>query len=225
MNFTKFCPKFIIFLVLQVLSDEMYWIDYSTNSEYKWDSLQTEHDYTIEKGPDIIKFNIGKDIKEPCGGQTASAIKFSKTGDYCEILGRHQFSYYNAYKLLNVPTIGIYYEGGSLCRDSMWGDLKRKIEFKFFCSLTESEFVVVNSLNDCTTVIEKRSIVGCPHELEYSLLVTLIFVMYFLVRFYGILGILLIWLCVEAFSEEDSTSHDWKIKKYVEYGRNKVFFT
>ena len=138
--------KFIILLIFNVASDEMYWIDYSTDSEYLWDSLQQENDYTIEDGDDIIKFNFGKDLKETCGGQSASAIKFSKAGDHCRIIGRHEFIYFSAYTIFDLRAIAIFYEGGDLCRDSLWGDIKSRIEFKLVCNPIESDFFFLSHI-------------------------------------------------------------------------------
>ncbi|OMJ93612.1 hypothetical protein SteCoe_3452 [Stentor coeruleus] len=212
---------FLLYILDLVLADEMKWIDYSANSEYDWDNLQSSNPYTYEIGQNIVKFTIGAELEETCGGQYASAIKFSKVGADCEILGHHQIDYVTSFTIEGMQAIGLYYEGGSLCRDPLWGDVKRRIEFKLVCSDKESDFYILNSLKECTTIFEKFTPAGCPQEIQYSLTAKLIFFF-----FYGILGIILIWLCVEACQEESgnivSPSGNWKVRKIYDYGKTQV---
>ena len=168
--------KLLIVMLVSVLSDEMCWIDYGTNSEYFWDSLQSADSYSFEPGSNLIKFNIGKDIDDTCGGQSAAAILYSKAGDSCEILGRQDLMYFSTFNTLSLSGISVYYEGGSLCRDSAWGDIKRKVQFKLICSETESDFYLVNDVTECTTIFEKFTDSGCPKEIKYSLWVKIIFI-------------------------------------------------
>lgn len=165
----------IALLLIQVHSDELDYTDYDSNQEYTWAFLQENNPYTLDAGTDIIKFSFGDEISETCQGQKASVIRFSKAGDSCEILGRHQLTYVNPFKRKYFSGIGIYYEGGSLCRDDLWGDVKRRTEFKLICSKKESEFYFVNVLSDCTTIFERYSKAGCSKEVEYSPWVKILF--------------------------------------------------
>lgn len=169
--------KLLVFLIVYGYCDEMYWIDYSSDAEYTWSMLQKPEAYVYHSGGDIIKFNFGKDIKDDCGGQHGTVIRFSKIGEYCEILGHHDIVYYSPFTVLNSPALSVYYEGGTLCRDPMWGDIKRRVEFKLVCSEVESDFFLLNSLNDCTSIFEKFTQSGCPKIIQYSLWVKMIFIM------------------------------------------------
>ena len=173
MKLTLLCLIF-----MQALSDDLYWLDYETNYEYDWQSLQSSEDYIIETSSDIIQFNLGKDIKNTCQGQFASAIMYSKFGDYCEILGRHQINYYTSFKTINSAGLTMFYEGGSICKNNIWTDFQRRLEIKLICSLTETEFYLANSLEDCTTILEKYSKTGCGQEFAYSLLSKILFFSY-----------------------------------------------
>ena len=165
----------LLYLIISVLADDLYWIDYSTNSEFDWEILQSPIDHSISTAEETIYFNFGKNIEKTCGGQSASAIKFSKAGDSCEILGRHDLSFFLSTS--DSSTILVFYEGGSLCRDKLWGDLKRKVEFKLICNDFESDFVLKSKMSDCTTVIERLTVAGCPSEINYGMLVKMTFIM------------------------------------------------
>lgn len=166
---------FILLLIILVYSDELVYTDYESDTEYDWSALQAGNPYSIESGDDIIKFTIGDDLSETCQGQKASVIRFSKAGDSCEILGRHQITFLSPFKKNYSSGIGVFYEGGSLCRDQLWGDIKRRTEFRLMCSKKESDFIFVNILSDCTTVLEKYSSVGCSKEVKYSPWVKILF--------------------------------------------------
>lgn len=169
--------KFFLVLFIGAIADEMLWIDYNSDSEFKWDSLQASKDYTVESGTHQVKFNIGKNIENSCGGQSASVISFSNAGESCEILGRHELVYFSTFTAIDLTGISIFYEGGALCRDSTWGDLKRRVQFKLICSSTETDFYLSNSLNDCTTIFEKFTKTGCAQEITYSTWVKITFIM------------------------------------------------
>lgn len=157
------------FLLLQsVLSDEMFWYDYNTGYEYSWTFLQQKNDYIIETPSEIIKFNLGKEISSACEGQFASAISFPKSGEKCEILARHQLTFYTPFETPSTTGLVVFYEGGSICRNRLYDNFKRRVEFKFTCSSIESGFTLANSLDDCTTIFEKQSLAGCPQDVEYS---------------------------------------------------------
>ena len=166
----------IVLLLIKIAScDELDYVDYDTSKEYNWSDLQKGNPYTLDLGSEYIKFSIGSEIDETCQGQRASVILFSKSGDYCEILGRHQLTFINPITLRSISGVGIYYEGGTLCRDVLWGDVKRRTEFKLICSERESDFFLANLLRDCTTVLEKYSKSGCSKEFQYSPWVKVLF--------------------------------------------------
>ena len=151
-----------------VLCDELYYYDYETGGEYNWEILRHSDDYIIKTDTDVIIFNIGKDIKETCQGQSASAIRFSKAKDSCEILGRNQLIYLIPYNEQGASGIAIFYEGGSICQNKIWTDFKRRVEFKLTCNYYETDFVLTNSLDDCTTIFEKSTSAGCPAVFQYN---------------------------------------------------------
>jgi hypothetical protein len=167
----------LIFLKLLSFAscDELSYVDYETSQEYNWSKLRDSNPYVLDLGTDELKFSIGGDLDETCEGQKASVILFSKFKDHCQILGRHEATFVNPIKLRSMSGVGVYYEGGSLCRDILWGDVKRRTEFKLICSEKETEFYMANLLKDCTTIIEKQTKYGCSKEFQYSPWVKVLF--------------------------------------------------
>ena len=169
-------------LLLQILfsialSDDLYWMDYNTGNEYSWDFLQNDEEYLIETPTDYIRFNLGTDISPTCQGQSAAVIRFSKAGDFCEILGRHELMFFSPFQNSDTSGLLIFYEGGAICRNKAWDSLKRRVEFKLTCSPIESDFALANKLQDCTTIFEKFSSAGCEREFEYSLSMRILFIL------------------------------------------------
>ena len=152
----------ILFLLFaKSLCDDLYFYDSESKNDYNWEILKKTEDYLIQTDTDVIKFNLGKEIKDKCQGQSASAIRYSKTKDYCEILGRHQLMYAIPLKKFNTTGIAVFYDGGSICQHKRWANLKKRVEFKLICSEFDSDFVIKSSLNDCTTIFEKTTPAGC----------------------------------------------------------------
>jgi hypothetical protein len=157
------------------LADPMQFINYYNSSEYFWSSLQSSNPYTLDTGPDVLKFSIGAVLEETCNGQSGSVIRFSKSSSACEVLGRQEQAYVNAYTHTEVPALAVFYEGGGLCRSQMLGDIRRRTQFQLVCSPVEDEFRLKSSLEQCTTVIEKKTQAGCPRPIQYSMWVKVIF--------------------------------------------------
>lgn len=164
----------LILLLNPCLSDDLYWIDYDTSQEYNWESLQSPSDYTLETESTQIIFNFGKNIEKTCQGQSASAVSFSKSNDFCVILGRHEITYLTPFTESSNSGIVLFYEGGSVCKNRYFNDFKHRIEFKFTCSEVESEFVLSSDANQCTSIIEKKGKCGCSQEYKTSLMTKIV---------------------------------------------------
>jgi hypothetical protein len=171
----KFC--IILSLIWVSCADELFWFDYETGYEYNWETLQHSEDYFMETDTSVVYFNLGQNVARSCQGQQAAAIKFSKAGDSCEILGRHELTYYTSFNTLETKGLVFFYEGGSLCKNRYYEDFKHRVEFKLTCSPTETEFILTTSAEVCTTIFEKNSATGCPKEYEYSILTKILFVL------------------------------------------------
>ena len=160
---------FFILIISFCISDNLYFYDYEANEEYYWDGLQSESDNTLEFDSFTLSFNFGKPISKTCHKQEGSVIKFSKSSSSCEILGHHEFNYYTPYKALDSSGLIFFYEGGEICSSRSIEGIKRRVEFKLICSLEESSFKLANSIDDCTTILEKNTVYGCSIEYLPSL--------------------------------------------------------
>jgi hypothetical protein len=153
---------YLSLVLIVLLADDGRFEDYLENIEFNWEYLKSNNPYTLVNGRHTIHFAFGEDLKQTCQGQNASVIMFSQDNDECEILGRHQINNYKLVEVSDILGIEVYYKGGSLCRDRLWGDILRRTDFKFICSDLEENFFVMSSVKSCRTIIEKRGKAGCP---------------------------------------------------------------
>ena len=155
----------LVFVTMLAWADDGIYEDYLENIEFNWEYLKSNNPYTVLNGRHTIHFAFGEDLKQTCQGQNASVIMFSQDNDECEILGRHQINDYKIVEVSDIIGIEVFYKGGTLCRDRLWGDILRRTEFKFICSNIEDSFFIMSSVKSCRTIIEKRGKAGCHQKI------------------------------------------------------------
>ena len=164
----------MLILLIALVRSENSWIDSKTGVFYDWSklSLDAKYYYEIEDKtsylfPTIYSFNLGKNLLTTCLGQFVSATETVKVSngyiESCSILGRSDMQ---VVKTLDTG-IEITYGGGELCFD-ISSITNRQISFQLICSRTETDWEITQSsyYDYCHVILKKRTILGCPVEIE-----------------------------------------------------------
>ena len=148
----------ITLLFLSVQADQLYWVDHNNSKVYDWNSLSKPESlpYIYLTQNYFYMFNLGSNLKETCKGETGSVARFSKAGDSCDVLGRHE--YMSVEKFTEGILVGYY--GGTLCSKGV----PFKTYFKLYCSEYSTEFAL--EVHECSVVFSKYTPSGCA--LAYS---------------------------------------------------------
>ncbi|CAG9312355.1 unnamed protein product [Blepharisma stoltei] len=167
----------IFILFVPAIADYLYWDDQVDEKYYDWSSLQRPDDlpYTYYTDDYEILYNFGTDIDLPCNGKKGSAIRRSFTSDECVILGNHEFSAYKSFEFAGSEKKGIkiMYLEGDKCKKNDFGN--RIITFQLVCSDIESDFQLLNDINDCNLVLEKYTYLGCEEDTRNQWIANCIF--------------------------------------------------
>ena len=166
----------MLFLLFALASSKTSWEDEETGISYDWSSLSRKKDnyYEVVDSndffvPSLYSFNFGSDLPESCTGQFPAAMETIELVDgwieSCSILGRSDMQTVAAID----KGIEVTYKGGDLCYE-VSSINNRQITFRLICSKTEGQWEVVQSTyqNYCHVILKKKTIAGCPEEINFS---------------------------------------------------------